>query len=396
VLLQIINEAITKFNASKPKADLLLKGLLRKYPLGKAERTEVYEAFYYYLRHKNLVEFLANTENSNDIAATALTLAGEGLIGLPDETQNKYEELTDELKENYTASVPYFWQEQLVAAFGAETNKVAGYLNERAGVTLFTLLRRNNRETLLEQFNNDNKITEAAVSHLSPAGIKLVGKVPKNDKLFFHPQDEASQLTALLVNPASKDLLDYCSGHGGKAIAIGTFWPQLKLYADDIRSHLAETTMERAQLAGVSLKWLNYHKIERQFDTVFIDAPCSGSGVWRRNPEDKYRINDKKLAELIATQRHLLKQAAKLVAKGGELIYVTCSFSRRENEENIEWFLTNHSNNQLVNAKERLAQNLSPYNSFNTNDYFYDNFYLRNKINLKADLFFATIIQKDG
>jgi 16S rRNA C967 or C1407 C5-methylase (RsmB/RsmF family) len=395
MVVSAVAEAIEAFNINQTKADLLIKYILRRYRMGKAQRASVYEAFYFYLRHKEMTEFLSENASLEEIARTALTLSTESLLGLPVKQQELWDDLSPATRQKYWHSLPAFWNSELVEAFGERAYEIADYLNSRAGVTLFTLLRRNSREFLLKNFEING--IKAMPGKLSPAAVFMQDRVPRETDLFFNIQDESSQLTTLLINAAHNDCLDLCAGHGGKSVGIGTFFPHIKLSASDIRERLANHTLRRAAEAGVSLKWINRSDIRKKYATVFVDAPCSGSGVWRRNPEDRYRINATDIEKLAAAQRTLLLSAGNLVADGGELIYVTCSFSRKENEETIEWFLNKVSSFTLINAGERLKTNLRNYTEEASSmilRYFYETPYLRTRPELGGDLFFAAVLKR--
>ena len=197
----------------------------------------------------------------------------------------------------------------------------------------------------------------------SPLGIRLdnrvpLGMIPGLLEGEVEPQDEGSQLVAALLDARpGETVADYCSGTGGKTLAIAA---QMKnkgrLYSLDVNEDRLERGRPRCIKAGVDNvqrqtvqadmtrkdKWCKKRK--RTFDRVFIDAPCSGVGSWRRKPDARrtWGIGEKgisRLKELLPLQQHILRRAARLVKPGGRLVYVTCSLLPEENEHQIEAFL---------------------------------------------------------
>jgi len=162
------------------------------------------------------------------------------------------------------------------------------------------------------------------------------------------PQDASSQFAARLadVKPGQR-VLDFCAGGGGKALALYDQGAShggggAKIFAHDI----AEARMKdlpnraaRAQARVTSIAPGSPALKPANFDTVFVDAPCSGSGAWRRTPDAKWRIEPEHLTRLCAMQREILTKVAPLLRPGGTLIYATCSFLPCENDDQLAWFL---------------------------------------------------------
>jgi 16S rRNA (cytosine967-C5)-methyltransferase len=180
-------------------------------------------------------------------------------------------------------------------------------------------------------------------------------------------QDEGSQLLAYLVAPKRGQMIaDFCAGAGGKTLAIGALMKNTgRLYAFDISEKRLHNLGQRLKRSGLS----NLHaqlitgesdqKLKRlngKFDRVLVDAPCSGLGTLRRNPDLKWRFEAADIAELNVKQSNILARAAKLVKAGGRLIYATCSLLQDENEAIAEAFLTTNGEFTLVPANEVLAQ----------------------------------------
>ena len=189
----------------------------------------------------------------------------------------------------------------------------------------------------------------------SPLGLRLpervaLGRLPGLQDGDIDPQDEGSQLVAAAVGAQPGEIIaDFCAGAGGKALAIAAAMENRgQLYALDTDARRLERSAPRFAKAGVdnvrrhALKPGNDPWIKRQkgrFDRVLVDAPCSGVGAWRRNPDARWSRGQPPLAELTALQAEILPRAARLVRPGGLLVYATCSLLPEENEVQIERFL---------------------------------------------------------
>ena len=225
-------------------------------------------------------------------------------------------------------------------------------LLERAPLDLRVNVARTSREPLLAQFDG------ASPTSLSPWGIRL----PPDSRVDDHPafaeglieiQDEGSQLIALACEPKDDDrILDLCAGAGGKALALSAVAPQATILATDSNRARLSKLGPRAERAGAAIetRLLNPPKELDELadwagaaDLVLVDAPCSGSGTWRRNPEGRWRLTSERLDRLVASQQRLLNIAAELVKPGGRLVYAVCSLLSREGAGQIDAFLADRS-----------------------------------------------------
>lgn len=225
-------------------------------------------------------------------------------------------------------------------------------LLERAPLDLRVNAARASRDDLLTQF------PEGTATPLSPWGIRM----PADSRVDQHPafntglvevQDEGSQLIALACDPRDGTrILDLCAGAGGKALALAAAAPGAAILATDSnRARLAKLPL-RAGRAGAQIetRLLSPPKElaeladwKGQADLVLVDAPCSGSGTWRRSPEGRWRLTPERLDRVIALQAHLLDLAAELVRPGGRLTYAVCSILSREGAGQTAAFLARHS-----------------------------------------------------
>lgn len=232
------------------------------------------------------------------------------------------------------------------------SEEMAAFLNQ-ATLDLRVNTLCSNRDFVLKELNDAG--IKAKETSCAPLGLRVEGRVPIAQTAAFKEgrieiQDEGSQLVVHLMdlNPG-QTVLDLCAGAGGKTLAIAAQLENKgKIIATDTADWRLKRTKERLKRAGVHNveirpisgiqdKW--FKRQQERFDRVLIDAPCSGTGTWRRNPDQKWNLKPKDLEELPALQLQLLKGAAQLVKPGGELIYATCSLLCEENEDVIGAFL---------------------------------------------------------
>lgn len=227
-------------------------------------------------------------------------------------------------------------------------------------------LRVNTLKATREDALESLKQTGLSVSQttLSPWGLRCEGRENITQTKAFQEgcievQDEGSQLVVKIMDASpGQSILDLCAGAGGKTLALAACLENKgRVVATDTAGWRLKRTKERLKRAGafnVELrelgdlqdKWIKRQK--ERFDQVLVDAPCSGSGTWRRNPDQKWNITLKDIEELMALQKSLLEMAAPLVKKGGSLIYATCSLLCEENEDVAKSFLEKNTNFTVI------------------------------------------------
>lgn len=267
--------------------------------------------------------------------------------------------------------LPDWLYQSLEKQFGAEqTLKLAHALNLPAPLDLRVNTLKTDREAVLARFAADGIAGDAG--SLSPLAVRLREK----PALARHPlflegaievQDEGSQLLGFLLEPRRGELvIDLCAGAGGKTLLLGALMKNTgRLYAYDVSDKRLANLKPRLARSGLS----NVHparieherdaKLKRlagKADRVLVDAPCSGLGTLRRNPDLKWRQSEASIAELTAKQASILDAAAKLVRPGGRLVYATCSLLAAENDAIVESFLQHHPEFKLTPASAVLAK----------------------------------------
>jgi len=226
------------------------------------------------------------------------------------------------------------------------------------------------RQGVLDRLEHDQ--IAAHPTRYSPLGVRLREKPALNQHPMFldgavEVQDEGSQLLGMLVEPRRGEMVvDFCAGAGGKTLQMGAAMDSTgRLYAFDVSDKRLANLGPRLKRSGLSnvfpqrISGENDAKVKRlrgKIDRVLVDAPCTGLGTLRRNPDLKFRQTAESVTELNAKQTAILDAAASLVKPGGRLVYGTCSLLTEENEEVVAGFLASHPDFRVVNAAEVLER----------------------------------------
>jgi len=277
---------------------------------------------------------------------------------------------TDRLDDAVRADLPDWLWGRLVQAHGAaEAMRIAQGLLNPAPLDLRVNLAKIDREAALRQLAQDG--IEGRATPYSPAGIRLADKPAINRHPLFaqgaiEVQDEGSQLLAYLVAPRRGEMVaDYCAGAGGKTLALAMLMRGTgRVYAMDVSTKRLAALAPRAARAGIS----NVHtiglsgatdarakRLAGKIDRVLVDAPCSGFGTLRRNPDLKWRHVATAVTELGEKQVRILAAAARLLKPGGRLVYATCSILGQENEDVVDRFLREHPGFSALSCSALLA-----------------------------------------
>lgn len=362
-------------------ADGTLSRYFREHPrLGSRERGVIAESIYGLLRNKAVYTNFA--ESGFGSPMRRLTLLGladavgvESLGGLTEDETAWLQRVMDidrsHLPVTMKANLPAWLWDRLVARFGDETAlKLAESLNTPAPLDLRVNTMKGDRDTVIAKLAEAPIIAEP--TPYSSTGLRVKKKPSiQNLPLFkdgtIEVQDEGSQLLAQLVGARRGEMVaDFCAGAGGKTLALGALMRNTgRLYAFDISEKRLAKLKPRMARSGLS----NVHpvviaherdaKIKRlagKLDRVLVDAPCSGLGTLRRNPDVKWRQTQEGVQELNVKQASILASAARMVKPGGRLVYATCSILDEENEDIVQAFLTEHADFSLLPASQVLAE----------------------------------------
>ncbi len=256
---------------------------------------------------------------------------------------------------------PQALEEELRRAFGDRLPEEMAAFIGRAPTDIRVNSLKATRDAVIAQLTADGLV--CAATPYAPHGIRIAGEAGNLSKstLFesgaFEFQDEAAQIASHLcgAQPGQR-ILDLAAGAGGKSLAFAAAMNNSgEIVASDTRGEALFELEKRALRAGVTIIKtlpLDHGQPSGPFDAVFVDAPCSGTGTWRRQPELRWRMTPARLAVLVETQDKLLDQAASLVAPGGRLFYATCSILPSENQDRATAFLGRHPGFAPVNLAE--------------------------------------------
>ena len=353
-------------------ADQALSAYFRGYRgLGQQDRAFIAETVFAVLRRKRSLEVAAGSAAPRDLVIAALVR----VFGLSGRTLEQDAALVARVKvasgrslpEAVQADLPDWLWERLGAAYGAqEAGAIAQGLLAPAPLDLRVNLARISRKDALARLG-----LEAVPAPYSPAGIRLKGKPQIHRHALYldgsvEVQDEGSQLLAYLLAPRRGEMVaDFCAGAGGKTLAISMLMHGTgRIYAMDVSQKRLRELAPRATRAGIS----NVHpivlegegdvrakKLVGKLDRVLVDAPCSGFGTLRRNPDLKWRHGAAAVGELAAKQARILNATAKLLKPGGRLVYATCSILPEENEAVADGFAAGHPEFKALSCAELLA-----------------------------------------
>ena len=220
--------------------------------------------------------------------------------------------------------------------------------NERAPTSVRVNTLKTTRDEMLERWKANYEVIPC---QFSPNGITFLEKInflsmPEFQEGLFEVQDEGSQLLSdLLKVEPGKLVMDYCAGSGGKTLAFAQkMQGKGQIYLHDVRSHVLQEAKIRLRRAGIQNAQVveaespTLKKLKKKMDWVLVDAPCTGTGSMRRNPEMKWRFTEDTLTKLVGQQRIIFEKALSYLKPDGRIVYATCSILKEENEEQLEHF----------------------------------------------------------
>jgi 16S rRNA (cytosine967-C5)-methyltransferase len=270
----------------------------------------------------------------------------------------------DDAPEHVAADIPEWVVPLFKENFGEQWLTEAQALSERPSLDLRTNTLRAGREKVVDALEE----AHAVAARIARQGVRIPpGEGPSRlpnvtaelsfAKGWFEVQDEGSQIVADLVMAGEgEQILDYCAGGGGKTLALSaTMRNKGQVHAFDADRKRLAPIIERLRRAGT--RNVQVHEREKDLahlvdkcDRVLVDAPCTGTGTWRRRPDTKWRLTQKNLDERIGQQRQVLDAAARYVRPGGVLCYVTCSLLPQENQDQTRAFVESNGDFEIVSA----------------------------------------------
>tara|TARA_R110001632_G_scaffold90844_4_gene194973 strand:- start:14280 stop:15509 length:1230 start_codon:yes stop_codon:yes gene_type:complete len=365
------------------------KALKRDKRWGSRDRKFVAETIYEIVRWKRLYAEIADVKEPFDrnnlwrIFTVWCVLKG---IALPDWNQieltptrrikGKFDELSKIRK--YRESIPDWIDELAVSEIGEELwTKELAALNKQAEVILRTNTLNTTRENLQKELLSESIFAEPIPNH--PDALRLVERAnvfrtEVFQKGYFEVQDASSQLVAeyLDVEPGMK-VIDTCAGAGGKTLHLASLMQNkgqiiaMDIYESKLRK--LKVRAKRNKAHNIDMRVIDstkpIKKLHGKADRVLIDAPCSGLGVLRRNPDSKWKLQPEFLENIKVIQQDILQQYSKMVKPGGKLVYATCSILPSENQLQVEKFLTSEAGNEFILVKDnKVFSHTSGYDGF--------------------------------
>jgi 16S rRNA (cytosine967-C5)-methyltransferase len=371
--------------AGNAPADALMERYFRTHPkMGGRDRGVVAETVYACLRRQRFLAYLATGNVTGDaapagiVAACLVALQGVSGRALSDAgfrgDATAIVERARTLKREHLPlavqlDLPDWLLERLLAQYGEdETRALATALNEPATLDLRVNTHKATREEAAAC------LAEAGLpvtpTPWSPFGLRRAERAPVFRTRCFEAgmievQDEGSQLLSLLLEPKRHEMVvDFCAGAGGKTLQLAALMANSgSVYAFDISAKRLDRLKPRLARAGLdnvrrvviqNERDVRVQRLAGKIDRVLVDAPCSGTGTLRRNPDIKWRTID--LEKLAATQRAILASASTLLKPGGRLVYATCSLLQEENEAVTAEFLASHPDFEALSATDILAR----------------------------------------
>ncbi|MBX7067241.1 MAG: RsmB/NOP family class I SAM-dependent RNA methyltransferase [Parachlamydiales bacterium] len=317
--------------------DLTLSNYFREHKsIGARDRRTIGETLYQMVRWKSLIDHFCPE-------------------GIPYQRLNAYKNLDRNAKgvpEHAKLGIPPFLFDRFTQAFGGEKAKdLCRILNTEAPTTIRVNLIKTTPELLMERWKEKFNLARC---NDAGAGIQFKKReplfaLPEFKEGLFEVQDEGSQLVSDLIEAGPGDqVLDYCSGSGGKTLAFAhKMLGKGQIYLHDIRPWVLLEARKRLKRAGIQNAQFVLPKTP--VDWLLADVPCSGTGTLRRNPDAKWKIDGEMVDRLILQQRQIVKDCLKYLKPGGRFVYATCSILPEENEMQARYFIENH---QLVLEKQ--------------------------------------------
>ncbi len=345
--------------------------------IGKSERSLIADTYYNVIRNKRYLEILGSTSNPFKLILIYLIkLQGRSIRDLLPMISEEDGKWLSKIKANKLTNIDistklslpdWLWVKLSTQYSEKKAIQIANSLLLPAQLCVrVNILKGKDRQEIITELKEsfpevENQILETKIS---PIGISL----PRGSFIQKHPlylegnievQDEGSQLLSYLSDAKRGQMVaDFCAGAGGKTLAMASMMKNTgRIYSFDVsdkRLDNLKIRLKRSGASNISIQRIsseNDNKIKRlkeKFDRVLVDAPCTGFGTLRRNPDLKWKHSENSLIELIVKQKNILQSAARLCKKKGLLVYATCSLLSEENEEQVKNFLSENTDFKLL------------------------------------------------
>ena len=326
------------FNQNLPADRIITAEIKKRRYIGSSDRREITAMIWKAFRNIAKISFSLKAKN--------LPLTAENIF-----TESMYHFADDDFPESVKLECPeWLWDDLKAKSDDLKAMQNEAFTDLRVNIT------KTNCDIVTNMFANEG--IQANQCNFSPVGIRLLKRCNLQACTAYKTglvevQDEGSQIISLMIGAKPKDkIVDLCAGGGGKTLAMYDLsGKKADITACDIayaRLKQLQTRAKRAGFTGINTHvltndyepWLSLNA--GTFDLVVIDAPCSGTGTWRRAPDAKWRLTKKQTDFYEQTQQEILTRGAKLVKKGGRLVYITCSLREAENEKQFTDFLQKH------------------------------------------------------
>ncbi len=358
-ILNTLSQALIEVFEKGKHADRMIDKYMRvNNKWSTEERSFFAEGVYGIIRHKRNLEFVAESQALWPIIAAYLVTQNLKPVVRPEFKNTDTAKIQSRLKTKKPAAIEHSFPDWLCELgqkeFGAEWAPIMQSLNKDPII----FLRTNTLKTNIEKLIQDLKLEKVSADKIkSSVNIRDGLYLKKRENVFatqafkkgeFEMQDAGSQAIApLLQAQPGQQVVDACAGSGGKSLHLAALMQnQGKIVALDIHDFKLQDLKQRASRAGATIletKLIDspqvIKRLANSFDRVLIDSPCSGLGTLRRNPDTKWKLTVEQISSVCNLQKDILSKYSEMCKPGGIMVYATCSILKRENEDQIKWFL---------------------------------------------------------
>jgi 16S rRNA (cytosine967-C5)-methyltransferase len=384
-ILNTLSQALVEVFEKEKHADRMISKYMRiNKKWTAADRTFFAEAVYGIVRHKRKFEFIAESKELWPIIAAYLFTQDLKPVKRPEFQNVDLSKVQSRIKSKKALAVEHSFPDWLFELGQKEFATDWPAIMESLNKDPIIFLRTNTLKTNIEKLIKDLKLEKIETA-------KVEGEITLPDSLYlkerknvfaslafkkgeFEMQDAGSQsIAALLQVQPGHQVVDACAGSGGKSLHLAALMQNKgSILAMDIFKPKLEDLKKRAANAGASIvktKLIDSPKVikqlENSFDRVLIDSPCSGLGVLRRNPDTKWKLDLKQIETLCDLQKDILSRYSSMCKSGGLMVYATCSILKRENEEQVEWFLkSSHGKDWSLVSEHRIWPHIHGFDGF--------------------------------